>query len=155
MLGNCINLTLLRSPFSPDPECDQGEQKFVYSFYAYNGCLMNSGVVQQGYDLNVPAAVLPGAREDGSLLTIGAENVILEALKPAEDGSGDYILRMYETMRTATDTELTLNLPCSSVSACNMLEEDGEDVAVEKKGESASVKLSFRPFEIKTLRVRP
>ena len=155
VLGNCINLTLLRSPFSPDPECDQGEQKFVYSFYAYNGCLMNSGVVQQGYDLNVPAAVLPGAREDGSLLTIGAENVILEALKPAEDGSGDYILRMYETMRTATDTELTLNLPCSSVSACNMLEEDGEDVAVEKKGESASVKLSFRPFEIKTLRVRP
>lgn len=155
VLGNCINLTLLRSPFSPDPECDRGEQKFTYSFYAYNGSLMDSGVVQEGYDLNVPVQTLPGARADGSLLTIDASNIILETMKPAEDGSGDYILRMYETMRTATDTCLRLRLPCSSVAQCNMLEEDGETLTAEKNGDGVCVPLSFRPFEIKTLRVRP
>ncbi len=155
VLGNCINLTLLRSPFSPDPEADQGEQKFVYSFYAYTGSFMDSGVVQEGYDLNVPAQVLPGARKDGSLLTIEAGSVILETLKPAEDGSGDYILRMYESMRTATDTVLHLHLPCASISACNMLEEDEQPLTAEKTADGCAVELHFRPFEIKTLRVHP
>lgn len=155
VLGNCINLTLLRSPFSPDPECDRGEQRFTYSFYAYNGSMLESGLVQQGYDLNIPAEVRPGEREDGSLLTIDASNIILETLKPAEDGSGDYILRMYESMRTATDTVLTLNLPCSAAYTCNMLEEDCQNLTMEKAGESSRFRLQFRPFEIKTLRVRP
>ena len=155
VLDNCINLSLLRAPFSPDPECDRGEQKFTYSFYAYTGSLFNSGLVQEGYDLNVPAQTLPGARADGSLLTVDASNVILETMKPAEDGSGDYILRLYESMRTATDTELSLHLPCTSLSQCNMLEEEETLLAAEKTTDGVQVKLSFRPFEIKTLRVHP
>ena len=154
VLGTSINLTLLRSPFSPDPDCDRGTQHFVYSFYAYDGCFRNSGIVKEGYDLNVPVEVYSGAAKDGSALTVAADNVILEALKPAEDGSSDYILRLYEAMRTRTDTELVLNLPCSEVSQCNMLETDCVPLETEKCGDSTKVKLSFRPFEIKTLRVK-
>lgn len=154
VLGTSINLTLLRSPFSPDPECDRGTQHFVYSFYAYDGCLRNSGIVQQGYDLNVPVAIYNGACADGSALTIAADNVLLEVLKPAEDGSGDYILRLYEAMRTRTETELVLNLPCSGVEQCNMLECDGEALDMVKDGDSTRIRLNFRPFEIKTLRVK-
>lgn len=154
VLGNSINLTLLRSPFSPDPDTDQGEQKFVYSFYAYNGSFLQSGIVQQAYDLNCPVEVRPGRRADGSLLRIGADNVVLEVLKPAEDGSGDYVLRLYESMNATVDTEVTLNLPCRAVSLCDMLEENGEELAVAKSGDSTVISLSFRPFEIKTLRVK-
>lgn len=154
VLGSSINLTLLRSPFSPDPDCDRGEQQFVYSFYPFDGSLRDSGLVREAYDLNCPAEIRDGLRADGSLLTVEADNVFLEALKPAEDGSGDYILRLYEAMRTGTDTALTLKLPCASIALCNMLEQEEQPLAVEKTADGVRVPLSFRPFEIKTLRVR-
>ena len=154
VLGSSINLTLLRSPFSPDPDCDRGEQQFVYSFYPFDGSLRDSGLVREAYDLNCPAEVRNGLRADGSLLTVEADNIFLEALKPAEDGSGDYVLRLYEAMRTGTDTALTLKLPCASVALCNMLEQEEQPLAVEKTADGVRVPLSFRPFEIKTLRVR-
>lgn len=154
VLGTSIKLTLLRSPFSPDPDCDRGTQHFVYSFYAYDGCFRNSGIVREGYDLNVPVEVHKGTAKDGSVLSIAADNVMLEALKPAEDGSSDYIIRMYETMRTRTQTTLTLSLPCSAVAECNMLETDEKPLDIEKSEEGVKVTLNFRPFEIKTLRVK-
>ena len=154
VLGSSINLTLLRAPFSPDPECDQGTQHFVYSFYAYDGAFKDSGIYKEAYDLNVPVEVYTGAAAEGSLLTVADENIILEAMKPAEDGSGDIVLRFYESARTRTETELYLALPCSEIAECNMLEADGKPLGFEKSGDGLRVKLSFRPFEIKTLRIK-
>lgn len=154
VLGSSINLTLLRSPFSPDPECDLGTQHFVYSFYAYDGCFKDSGIYEEAYDLNVPAEVYAGAAREGSILRIADSNIILEVLKPAEDGSGDYILRMYEAVRTKTSTKLYLNLPCSSVFQCNMMETDCEEIGFEKTSDGVAINLEFRPFEIKTLRIK-
>lgn len=154
VLGSSINLTLLRAPFSPDPECDQGTQHFVYSFYAYDGCFKDSGIYREAYDLNVPVEVYAGAAAEGSVLTVADENIILEAMKPAEDGSGDLVLRFYESARTKTETELYLALPCAEMAECNMLETDGKPVAFEKSGDGVRAKLSFRPFEIKTLRIK-
>ncbi len=154
-LGTTINLTLLRAPFSPDPECDLGTQHFVYSFYAWTGSFMDSGLVQQGYDLNVPVLTFDGLSKDGSALSLTADNIVVEAVKPAEDGSGDYILRLYESARTRTSVGLTLNLPASEVSQVNMLETDGKKLPIKKNGSSTNVALQFRPFEIKTLRIKP
>ena len=154
VLGSSINLTLLRAPFSPDPECDRGTQHFVYSFYAYDGCFRDSGIYKEAYDLNVPVEVYAGAASDGSVLTVADENIILEAMKPAEDGSGDLVLRFYESVRTKTETELYLALPCTEIAECNMLEADGKPLAFEASGDGVRVKLAFRPFEIKTLRIK-
>ena len=154
VLGSSINLTLLRAPYSPDPECDRGTQHFVYSFFAYDGSFMQSGIYKEAYDINVPAEIYKGSAKDGSVLNIANDNVILEVLKPAEDGSSDYILRMYEAMRTKTDTKLTLNLPCSSIAECNMMEEDLKSLNFAEVDGGISVDLTFKPFEIKTLRVK-
>jgi alpha-mannosidase len=89
--GNSINLTLLKSALAPDMTADQGLQTFTYAVYAWQGPLADSGVVQEAYDLNVPATVVPGALPGGmlaSLFTVSAPGVIVEAVKPAEDGSG-------------------------------------------------------------------
>ncbi len=155
VFDSSINLSLLRSPYSPDPTCDQGEQQFVYSFFVFDGSLRDSGLVREGCDLNVPVTTCAGARADGSLLEVTADNVFVEAVKPAEDGSDDYVIRLYEALRTGTDTTLTLRLPVASIEQCNMLEEDGTPVEMTKTADGATVKLSFRPFEIKTLRIKP
>ena len=150
MLGDEIALTLLRAPSSPDLHADQGKHRFTYSYYLWDGPFADSGVVRAGYELNVPVTVAEGSSEDFSLLSVDAPNVIIETLKAAEDGSGDAILRMYESKHASCDAVLTLNLPAASVWACDMLEHVTEELMLVEN----HVTLGFRGFEVKTLRVR-
>lgn len=148
--GGSINLTLLRAPQAPDMHADQGLQEFVYAFHAWNGSFFESGLVREGYDLNMPVMTTPGAAGSGSLLALDAANVVIETVKPAEDRSGDIIVRLYEAKRTATTCTLGLGFPVRSVAATDMLEGNGRRLTV--KG--GAVSLAFRPFEIKTLRLQ-
>ena len=150
MLGDAINLTLLRAATSPDLHADQGEHHFTYSYYVWDGPFMHSDVVRQGYELNVPVTEAQGHADTVSLLQIDAPNVIIDAVKAAEDGSGDVIIRMYECKHAATDAVLTLNIPAARVCLCDLLENEGEQLPVEER----KVKLSLRGFEVKTLRVK-
>jgi alpha-mannosidase len=146
---NSINLTLLKAPLAPDMNADKGLQQFTYSFYAYGGSFADSGVVEEAYDLNVPVMVIPGSGGTASLFQLDSPNVIIETVKPAEDGSGDVVLRLYEAKRTTCDVVLATTLPVRTAVETDMLER-GEEKIVCKNGQIA---LSFRPFEIKTLRL--
>ena len=150
VVGNSINLTLLKSPLAPDMTADKGKQEFTYAFYAWNGPLASSDVVREAYDLNCPVLVVPGAAEKHALFSLDAPNVIIEAVKPAEDGSGDLIVRLYEAMRSATRCTLATSLPVKGAVQTNMLEEGNEPLACGGSG----IALVFRPFEIKTVRLR-
>lgn len=150
MLGDSINLTLLRAPKSPDFHADMGQHHFAYSYYVWDGSLMDSGVVREGYELNVPVTVAEGAAETTSLMSIDAANVVVDTVKAAEDGSGDIIIRLYESKRAATDAVLTLNMPVASACTTNLLEECKEQLTV-KDGRIA---LNFHGFEVKTVRIR-
>ena len=90
---------------------------------------------------------VPGRTEQFSLVSIDRDNVFLETLKPAEDGSGDLILRLYEAKKAACSARITLNLPVSRVSLCDMLENELEELSLK----DGSLALDFRAFEIKTL----
>ena len=150
MLGDEIALTLLRAPTSPDLHADQGQHRFTYSYYLWNGPFVESGVVRAGYELNVPVTVADGAAETFSLLSVDAPNVIVETVKAAEDGSGDVILRLYESKHASCDAVLTLNMPAASVCACDLLENPAEDLPLR----DGRVPLHFRAFEVRTLRIR-
>jgi len=150
MLGDTISLTLLRAPKSPDFHADEGHHHFAYSYYVWEGSLMSSGVVREGYELNVPATVAEGAAETASMMSVDAPNVVIDTVKAAEDGSGDIILRLYESKHAATDAVLTLHLPAATVWACNLLEEEEQPLAMEQ----GQVALHFHGFEVKTVRVK-
>jgi alpha-mannosidase len=81
---------------------------------------------------------------------VDAPNVILEWVKPAEDASGDIIVRLYEAKRMATRTTLSTTLPIANVWRTNMLEENINEVS----SQDGKIALEFRPFEIVTLRLR-
>ncbi len=148
--GDEINLTLLRASTSPILRCDKGEHEFTYSYFIWNGPMICSNVVREGYELNVPLTVRDGSAEERSLMSVDAPNIIIETVKCAEDGSGDIIIRMYECKHAQTQTELTLNFPVSGVFDCDMLERETEELSVA----DGKLKLSFRGFEIKTLKVK-
>jgi alpha-mannosidase len=149
VLGNSINLTLLKSALAPDMAADRGRQAFTYAFYAWNGSFAASDVVRQAYDLNCPVLVVSGAAGERSLFRVDAPNVFIETVKPAEDGSGDLIVRLYEAKRTATRCTLVTSLPVASAKQANMLEE----IESPLRCESGEIPLDFRPFEVKTLRL--
>jgi len=151
VLGNTVNLTLLKSALAPDMLADKGLQSFVYAFYAWNGSLADSGVVREGYDLNCPVMAVPGEAGEKSLFSVDAPNIIIEAVKPAEDGSGSIVVRLYEAMRTATRCALRTSLPVQSAAETDMLERVQGDLACDQ----GRIELSFRPFEVKTVYLRP
>jgi len=148
--GNSINLTLLKSALAPDMTADKGRQEFTYAFYAWNGSLADSAVVREACELNCPVLTVPGAAAERSLFTVDAPNVVIETVKLAEDGSGDVVVRLYEASRTATRCRLVTTLPAVSAAQTNMLEQIERELPCEE----GKIALDFRPFEIKTVRLR-
>jgi alpha-mannosidase len=150
VLDTCIALTLLKSAMAPDMHADQGIQEFTYSFYAWDGPFATCDVVRQGYDLNCPALVAPGDGGAASLFIVDAANVVIDAVKPAEDGTGDVVVRLYEAMQMAGPCTLSTSLPVVGAGLTDML----ENPLSEAPCENGRVALMFRPFEVKTLRLR-
>jgi alpha-mannosidase len=147
--GSTIKLTLLRAAVAPDPVADRGVHTFKYAVYPWVGPLSNSRLVQQGYELNTSPRIVRGDAGDASIFQIDTPNIILDTIKPAEDGSNDLILRLYESLHTFTQCYLTTALPVVAAWQTNMLETDRLPLAFQ----SARIPLTFRPFEIKTVRL--
>jgi alpha-mannosidase len=149
VLGNSINLTLLKSSLAPDPSADKGNHTFTYALFYWNGSFGDCDVVKEAYELNTPILVIPGEAKEKSIFNVDKNNIILETTKPAEDGSGDIILRFYEAKRTLTRCIVATSLPVKRVSQTDMLERYLADIPI-RRGKFV---LEFRPFEIKTLRL--
>ena len=152
MNGNALELTLLRAATCPEMCADNRVHHFTYAFTAWEGNFAESDVVRQGYELNVKPVVAGGAAPTFSALTIDKGNVILDTMKPAEDGSGDIILRLYESKKAAVTAEVTLSdlLQGEKVYLCDMLENCKEEIPVE----NGVLPLDFHAFEIKTIRIK-
>jgi len=151
VLHGSINLTLLKSPLAPDMNADKGTQVFTYSLFSWNGGFSSSGIVREGYELNCPVVTARGGVGQRSLVKVNSPHIILEAVKPAETGAVDsFVLRLYESMRTATRCTLTLDMPITAVEETDMREREPRPLAVT----DGKLALEFRPFEIKTLLVR-
>ena len=150
-----IALTLLRSANDPQPKQDCTHHTFTYSLYPHAGPAAISRVVQEGYSLNCPLYTMFRNAQKGawperfSLACVDADNIILETVKRAED-SDALILRLYETWNRATDCSIRFGRLMEMAAQCDMMEENEALLQVEGN----RLRLHFRPFEIKTLKVR-
>jgi alpha-mannosidase len=165
-----VYLTLLRSVLmlSSDgrtgpaiPVLDAQELRryeFRYSIYPHKGDWREASSYKHAFEFNCnldavqlrEAEKLPLKR---SFLKIEPENVVLSALKRAEDGEG-VILRFYETKGEETDAEITLFKEPKAVRVVNLLENEDEGVVKELKQEGERIKLTLKPFEIVTLKIQ-
>ena len=82
VLGSTIGLTLLKSALAPDMRADKGLQRFTYALFAWNGSLADSGLVREGYELNVPVAMRGRRRREAFARVRG------RAEHRARDGEG-------------------------------------------------------------------
>jgi len=142
-----ISLNLLRAPTFPDKTADRGIHRFAYAMRPFaTGDL--AGVVRDGYRLNNPVLVAPGAVMPSAVST-DDPGVIVETVKPAENGDG-VIVRLYESLGRPAVTALRTGLPHRSARETNLMELplDAGDRGVDLG------RLEFTPFEIKTIHLQ-
>lgn len=147
--GNELQLTLLRAAASPQMRTDNGVHTFTYAFVAWEGDFLLSPVVDEAYDLNVPLTTEPGNCEQFSAFALSARNVYIDVVKPAQDGSGDVIVRLYEAKNVGTNCEIYVGLDLDKAWHCDMLENKLMDAQME----NGKICLHLHNFEVKTLRL--
>jgi alpha-mannosidase len=143
--------SLVRAPRSPDPEADQGRHRMTYTLLP--GATV-ADAVAAGYALNLPLRVtasVPGA-VPAPLVSLDGDAAAIEAVKLADDRSGDVVVRLYESLGGRADTRLRASFPVAGAEVTDLLERPvSPPVEVAPDG---SVAVSLRPFQVLTLRLR-
>lgn len=142
-----VRLTLLRAPRYPDPETDQGVHRFTCAIVP--GATVKDAIAA-GYHLNLPERWVDGGPVDPLFDVVG--NGYVEAVKLAEDRSGDVILRLYEPLGARAKVSVTPSFEATSADEVDLLEQPVPHDAVRDAGRT--VMLELRPFQIVTLRFR-
>lgn len=147
--GN-MAITLIKSGIEPNPTTDQEEHFFTYALYPHQGDWRSGDTVSEAYKLNQAAYSVKGGKPGSKMSLVGVDkrNIIIETVKEAEDGDG-IIIRMYECENALTRAHVHLGVSATSIVECNLLEEEGEAVAVVGDGFDVEIK----PYEIKTFKV--
>jgi alpha-mannosidase len=153
--GNMLRLTLLRSPKWPDAEADMGHHHFHYALYPHAGTWKDAQTVRHGYEYNYPLTAVVTTAHAGALpvehsfASVSPENVVLTAVKKAEDANG-LIFRVYEWAGKETTAEFHVPPGATGATMTNLMEApEGEPLAVT----GDVVKAPIHPFEILTIRV--
>ncbi len=147
--GGNLHLSLHKGGNRPDYRGDKGIHFCTYALLPHMGSMDAENVIRPAYQLNEKPLIVRGRMQMSSLLFIDAPNVIAETIKPAEDAGNCFVIRLYEAEGTYTAAKLTFpELTVREIEETNMLEEIENSL-----GSSRTISLSFRPFEIKTLKV--
>jgi alpha-mannosidase len=153
--GNVLRLSLLRSPEWPDPHADEGHHEFTYSLYSHAGTWRDAQTVRRGYELNNRLLSRQTEKHEGTLapqhsfLEVQAENVVLTAVKKAEDDDA-LVLRFYEWAGKETDVKLQLPTGAQAASETDLMERATASLPVR----DGAVTVHTKPYEIKTVKVQ-
>jgi alpha-mannosidase len=150
---------LLRSPQMPAPDnqiADQGFHEFTYSLFAHAGNWKTGKTMRQGYELNYPLLAAVTQPHGGtwpaklSFSRIEAGNVVLTALKKAEDNNG-LVFRFYEFEGKAGEVRLQLPRKAATAVETDLMEKQGKPVTISPSGRELLIPTGA--FEIKTVEV--
>jgi alpha-mannosidase len=139
-------ISVLRSPRFPDPETDQGRHVFRYAIAPGTDV---ADAVRLGYRSSGPARTLRGGGAVAPLVASSSPAVVVETVKLAEDGSGDVVVRLYESLGGRASTRIRLDAAFERAELTDLLERPIEAAPVAEDG---VVVLTLRPFQIVTLR---
>ncbi len=168
-LGGELGLTLCKSSNFPDPTADRGVHEFAYGIRCHGAPGAGEFTASDRLSNPVIAVSAPQGKQravtrkfvevlSDSAAAEPLKNIEIAALKPADDGSGDVVLRLVE--RSGAQQKCVLQWCASDdatrrvahVTRCDFFETPlrGETIAL-SRGRSP---LTLKPFEIVSLRVR-
>ncbi len=150
--SNVLRLTLLKAGMAPDETIDRGTHDFTYALFPHAGAC-GAATHAMAARLNRPlrAAWAAQPQPETSLLALSNENIAIDAVKASEEGDGWMAVRLHEQGNTHARATLTAGFAIETAQTCDLLEENRQSLPINDNG----VALAFRPFEIKTLLLKP
>ncbi len=174
-----LRISLVRAARSPDPVQDIGHHRFEYALVPGVGI---EGAVDAGLEQNLPVRVVrPGDATEvapaavrsapasdavvpsslptaAGLVSVHGGTVRIEALKLADDGSGDVIVRLYESTGARAATRLEAHLAADRFTEVDVLERPlgagfPRSIAFEPEADGRGVRLVLRAFQVITVRI--
>jgi alpha-mannosidase len=145
-----VRLSLVRAPRSPDPQADQGAHRFRYALLPGADI---ADAVAEGYAVNLPLRVSTGTAAATPPPLVQVEEAVVEAVKLADDGSGDVVVRLYEPLGGRARTRLTAGFPVARAEVVDLLERPQFDAPL-PVDDDGGVPIALRPFQILTLRLK-
>ena len=141
-----VRQSLLRAPLYPDPQADQGLHVLRTTVRPTPTI---AGAIEEGYRTNLPLRLVRGERGVSPIVSVSHPGVVVEAVKLAEDGSGDLVVRLYEAWGGRATATVRADADVASVRATDLLERPVEDGPA---ADGPSIELTLRPFQLVTLR---
>jgi alpha-mannosidase len=142
-----VRLSLLRAPLWPDPQTDQGHHRLRYGIVPAANVL---DAVREGYAINLPLRTIRGVNAVAPLIALDSVDVVVEAVKLAEDQSGDVLVRLYAASGGRAEATVRTAFPVRSVQSVDLLERP-LDIG-QTWADPTAATVCFRPFQIVTLR---
>jgi alpha-mannosidase len=145
-----VRASVIRAPRFPDPHTDQGRHVMRYALQP--GAEI-ADAVALGYRLNLPVRRVTGAHSVPPLVSTGP-GVLIEAVKLAEDRSGDVVIRLYEPYGARTGGTVTASFDLAAVTETDLLERPVKPTSLTARS-GRDIAVTLRPFQIVTLRLTP
>ncbi len=152
--ANILRLSLLRSPTWPDPDADRGHHHITYSVYPHGGDWKEALTMRRGYEYNYKLDAMQVEPHAGELpnrysyLSVEPENVVLTAVKKAEDANA-LVFRVFEWAGKTADVKIQLPPGVVGATLTNLMEKpDGTPLKVVQD----EILVPVHPYEIVTVR---
>ena len=147
---NVLTVSLVKCSTYPSDSVDKGRHEIAYCLYPHCGDFAHSDVMHKAMLLNNPlVAINSGTVCDYSFVSVDADNVIVDTVKPAEDDDR-VVIRMFENNNCTTNCTLMFGSDLLSACKCDLLENDGEQLEVSDN----KIELTVKPFEIVSVKVK-
>jgi alpha-mannosidase len=158
--GDGVRVSLLRAPNSPDPGADRGRHRTTLSVFPHTGALAE--VVTEAERLNVPVRLCVGTPaistgwEESPFRGITGVGIEVSALKLADDGSGDVVVRLAEVCGDRQPVGIAVADNVHIVEIVDIFEAPtGKRVPLAQSPTGGRVAtVALRPFELVTVRIR-
>ena len=157
VFDGAVRVSLAKSANYPDPNADRGHHEVTLAIFPHGPGLAE--VRDRAARLNAPVRIVTGGDSTSHSAPVvritgadgaSAVGVEVDAVKLADDDSGDLIVRIHEAVGNRTRLTVATTGRIAEAWRCNLLEEphSGEEVG------DGVVTLTLRPFQIVTLRLR-
>jgi alpha-mannosidase len=150
VFGGAVRVSLVRGARFPDPAADQGRHAVTISLFPHGAGLAD--VVAEAERLDLPMRVVTGGRSaavPAPVVSVTGAGVEVDAVKVADDGSGDLVVRLHEACGDRVRVTVASDARIMAASRCNLLEEPAAGFEVS----DGIVATTLRPFELLTLRL--